>query len=176
MPDGKTHDRITYSLLPLIIIIGMIASRSLTVTAWLGGAYLFGGLMFGPDLDIHSIQYKRWGWLRPIWLPYRTMLRHRSFLSHGPVVGTLFRIFYLGSLLLLGAIIIGGIVELSGGEAGDWGEIRNRGIEIVWHSHRKESIAVLIGLELGAMSHSISDWIGSALKRSHRKTRKKTKR
>ncbi len=27
--------------------------------------------MFGPDLDIYSVQFQRWGFLRWIWLPYQ---------------------------------------------------------------------------------------------------------
>lgn len=39
-------------------------------------------------------------------------------------------------------------------------------------SYRGEWIALFVGLELGAMSHSLSDWINSAYKRSKRKPRR----
>ncbi|MBR8830189.1 MAG: hypothetical protein N5P05_002849 [Chroococcopsis gigantea SAG 12.99] len=176
MPSGKTHDRITYSLLPLVIAVSLLVGENISVTLAATGGYLFAGLMFGPDLDIHSVQYKRWGWLRFLWLPYRSMLRHRSFLSHGPIVGTLFRVFYFGSFLLLITIVAGVIMELIWGKGWNGEEMKGRIINILWYSHRRESIALLIGLELGAMSHSLSDWIGSSLKRSHRKTGKKSRR
>jgi uncharacterized metal-binding protein len=37
----------------------------------------------------------------------------------------------------------------------------------IWNpSYTQELLALIIGLELGAMSHSISDWIGSAYKKN----------
>ena len=42
----------------------------------------------------------------------------------------------------------------------------------IWNpKHTQALLALIIGLELGAMSHSISDWIGSAYKKN--KTQKK---
>ena len=61
--------------------------------------------MLGPDLDIHSIQYRRWGPLRWIWLPYQKALKHRSQLSHGPIIGTAVRVMYLSVWIALFAII-----------------------------------------------------------------------
>jgi uncharacterized metal-binding protein len=45
----------------------------------------------------------------------------------------------------------------------------------IWNpSYTQALLALIIGLELGAMSHSISDWIGSAYKKN--KTQKKRSR
>lgn len=164
MPSGKTHDRITLWSLPVVagLTFGLTLSASLTLLV--AGGFLFGGLMFGPDLDIYSIQYKRWGWLRWIWIPYQKNLRHRSFLSHGPIVGTTLRILYLalwtgvlGMLALTASDILWGVqwdVELLVQRVG-------RSLD----RYQIEYIAVYIGLEIGAMSHSLSDWTGSAYKR-----------
>ena len=61
MPSGITHDRITLWTLPWIAGIGYGITHNGELTLILAGGFLFSGLMFGPDLDIHSIQYKRWG-------------------------------------------------------------------------------------------------------------------
>ena len=117
MPSGRTHDRITLWLLPWVVGLSLLITRRAELTLLMAGGFLFSGLMFGPDLDIYSIQYQRWGVLRLIWWPYRSLLRHRSWLSHGPIVGTTLRIVYfLAFLVLMGGIILG-IVQLIWGNA-----------------------------------------------------------
>ena len=95
MPSGRIHDRITLWTLPWLATIAFWKTYSGNVTLLIVGGFLFGGLMFGPDLDIYSRHYKRWGWFRWVWLPYQKSLRHRSFLSHGPIIGTTLRLIYL---------------------------------------------------------------------------------
>ena len=97
MPSGRTHDRITWYLTPVMAGFSYLITHQEHLTVLATVAFLFSGLMFGPDLDIHSVQYKRWGWLRWLWLPYRRLLRHRSLFSHGPIIGTFLRICYLQS-------------------------------------------------------------------------------
>src|SRR5581483_4209142 len=65
-----------------------------TVTAITTAAMVLGGLMFGPDLDIQSRQYARWGPLRFLWWPYKVALPHRSRLSHSILLGTWIRVAY----------------------------------------------------------------------------------
>ncbi|MGF1675984.1 MAG: metal-binding protein, partial [Rivularia sp. (in: cyanobacteria)] len=64
MPSGQTHDRITIWALPLIAIATFWQTRSSGITLLIAAGFMFGGLMFGPDLDIYSIQFQRWGYLR----------------------------------------------------------------------------------------------------------------
>jgi uncharacterized metal-binding protein len=164
MPSGRTHDSITLYALPLVAGVTFWQSRSSNVTLFVAGGFLFGGLMFGPDLDIYSVQYQRWGFLRWIWLPYQKSLRHRSFLSHGPIIGTTLRVLYLGCLLGIVTILLLAITEKLWNTAFTWqhlGETVGRSLS----SHSIEFLASLLGLELGAMSHSLSDWGGSAYKR-----------
>ena len=163
MPAGKTHDRITLYLAPLVIGVTFGVTRSERLSLLMAIACVFSGLMFGPDLDIHSCQYKRWGWLRWLWLPYRTMVRHRSPLSHGFLIGTILRLIYLACWGFLLGLIVTVIVSL-------WQRenvlFQNWQIWLGWgHQHRWELATVFLGLELGAMSHSLSDWGGSWLKK-----------
>ncbi|NET52662.1 MAG: metal-binding protein, partial [Merismopedia sp. SIO2A8] len=95
MPSGQTHDRITLWSLPVVSGLCVTLTKSSDLTLMLSAGFLFGGLMFGPDLDIYSRQFKRWGWLRWIWIPYQKSMRHRSVLSHGLLIGTTLRVVYL---------------------------------------------------------------------------------
>lgn len=175
MPSGRTHDSITLWSLPLIAAGTFERTQNASLTLILSGGYLFSGLMFGPDLDIHSQQYKRWGILRWIWLPYRRSMRHRSVLSHGFLIGTLIRILYLlswivGSLGML--LLMSAIAYAITGEFVTWtqacqhyGGIGRDFVGRSLQSHYSGWLALLLGLELGALSHSLSDWIGSRYKR-----------
>lgn len=157
MPSGRTHDRITLWALPFIAGVTFWQTGSSNVTLLVAGGFMFGGLMFGPDLDIYSRQFQRWGFLRWIWLPYQKSLRHRSFLSHGPIIGTTLRVIYLGCLLAIVAIVMLMIAQKLGNISFTWqdlGEILGRSLAV----YGTEYLALFLGLELGAMSHSLSDW------------------
>jgi uncharacterized metal-binding protein len=169
MPSGRTHDQITFWGLPLVVIIGFWLGRRWELALILGGAYLFSGLMFGPDLDIHSVQFKRWGLLRWLWIPYQKNLRHRSMLSHGFLIGTVIRLVYLGGIVFLVAALGVAIAQLFLDFSWNWRTFFLT-FQDHWQQHYwAESVALFAGLEIGAMSHSVSDWVGSALKRSRKR-------
>ena len=164
MPSGHTHDRITLWSLPAVAGLTFSLTRSSNLTLLVSGSFLFGGLMFGPDLDIYSCQYQRWGWFKPIWLPYQKNLRHRSLWSHGPLIGTALRILYLSTWIAVFGTLGLAIAEKFGPPGLTWEDV----VVGCWRSiseHPIEYLAVYIGLELGAMSHYLSDWGGSAYKR-----------
>jgi uncharacterized metal-binding protein len=173
MPSGRTHDRITLWSLPIIVGLSMLATRNAKITLLLASGYLFSGLMFGPDLDIHSVQFKRWGLLRGIWLPYQKKMRHRSRYSHGFLIGTAIRVVYL--LVIVGAVVgVGGaIAHLLFDLPWDWGQAWQQS-QAFAQTHALGGVALFIGLELGAMSHSLADWTGSAYKRWQRRQRPKS--
>ncbi|GAB4320028.1 MAG: hypothetical protein OHK0047_02410 [Leptolyngbyaceae cyanobacterium] len=182
MPSGQTHDSITLWSLPLVAGLTFERTRSTSLTLMISGSFLFSGLMFGPDLDTYSRQFKRWGILRWIWLPYRRSMRHRSFLSHGPIVGTIVRVIYLFSWVAAAVGVIALVSAIAYGAAGEiaqWTQWAQQywtlGLEVSGRSllqYGPELFALMIGLELGAMSHSLSDWIGSWHKRQFRQGQK----
>ena len=99
MASGRSHDRVTWCLaLPFGLLwwpwLGLIGSAVTTV------CFLLGGLLLSPDLDTRSNATRRWGPLRVLWWPYRKLLRHRSPVSHSPLIGTAVRLTYLFSVLL----------------------------------------------------------------------------
>lgn len=171
MPSGIVHDRITIKLLPWVGgITYCLTNRSAELTLILACGYLFSGMMFGPDLDIHSLQYKRWGIIRGIWLPYRRCLRHRSLFSHGLIIGTCVRLLYLFSIISVISTLGVAIAQLCLGFAWNWQDFVRNQLHLLISKYPHETAAFLIGLEIGAMSHSISDWINS-YRRQRLKTR-----
>ncbi|MCW6035197.1 metal-binding protein [Spirulina subsalsa FACHB-351] len=168
MPSGRIHDRVTLWSLPWIAGGAFAVTRSGELTLIITGGFLFSGLMFGPDLDIYSVQFKRWGKLRWLWIPYQKALSHRSKLSHGFLIGTILRVVYLG-VIVWGVSLLGiAIAQLIWGFAWNW----QRVVVSSWQNfphYQAEAIALFVGLELGAMSHSLADWTGSTHKRIQRK-------
>ncbi|MEB3213079.1 MAG: metal-binding protein [Leptolyngbyaceae bacterium] len=167
MPSGYTHDRITLWSLPLVATLSFIRTRNSTLTLLLLAGFLFGALMLGPDLDTRSIHFKRWGPLRWIWIPYRGSLRHRSPLSHWPLVGTVVRVVYVlawAFILCVGSLALINEVFQMGWTWNDISSLIGRSL----HTHQSAWIAVGIGLEVGALSHYLADWGVSTSKRVRR--------
>jgi len=174
MPSGRTHDRITVWSVPLVAGIAYFLTQSGKFALILAGGFLFSGLMFGPDLDIYSVQYKRWGWFRWIWIPYRSAIRHRSQLSHGLLIGTILRLLYISLIILILSGMVAAIAYIFG-YVNLQSVMDSQKQFPIWNpKYTQALLALIIGLELGAMSHSISDWIGSAYKKN--KTQKKRSR
>ena len=94
MALGKTHD---HSSILWSMPFGLLASLAMGLANGLIGSlgFIIGGLWLSPDLDTKSLALKRWGFFQGIWWPYRKIIPHRSLFSHGPIIGTTIRIFYL---------------------------------------------------------------------------------
>ena len=172
MPSGKTHDAITLLLAAPTFVAAWGATGRLLAAGVATGAMLFGGLMFGPDLDIQSRQYTRWGVFRFLWFPYKAAFRHRSRWSHGIVFGTLIRVVYFASVLTLvaWACVYVRAVFLSGGAAPGWREVAQawRFVEASAGAYGfgpRSAAAVLAGLWWGAASHTLTDVAWSVVRK-----------
>ncbi|NNE66335.1 MAG: metal-binding protein [Pyrinomonadaceae bacterium] len=169
MPSGKTHDSITFLLTVPVIILFWKITGSVALSALAGSSFLFGGLMFGPDLDTRSVQYHRWGWFKALWYPYRFFFPHRSFWTHGLIFGTLIRlIYFLGvfTLLAVGGFSIATLLIYGSQPEGisyvdTWSKAGQylRGLFGEWFMY-----VVFGGLWVGAASHSLADWALSYIK------------
>lgn len=176
MPSGKTHDRLTWILSVLVAGVGWLWSQDLIATACLTGAFLFAGLMFSGDLDIKSVQYRRWGWFRWMWIPYRRFVSHRSPFSHGPVLGVLSRLLYLSFWILLVFAVFSRLslvlnqpkLLLQSQALIHWI------IERVYHP--LYAGMGLAGLWLGGFSHTLTDETVSAVRRWQRRRQRLQKR
>lgn len=167
MPSGKTHDRITLWSLPIVAGLTLLHTRRASLSLALLAGFLFGALMLGPDLDTRSLHYQRWGIMRWIWIPYRRSLRHRSFFSHGPIIGTVVRVIYvLAWAFLLGlgsAALVNEVFQLGW----TWNEVAAR-MGRSLQTYTSEWLMVGLGLEVGALSHYFTDWGVSTTKRVQR--------
>lgn len=169
MPSGRTHDAITLILAAPTFGLTYAATANLAISAAVTLAFVFGGFMFGPDLDTLSNQYTRWGIFRLLWFPYRSVFKHRSRWSHGLIFGTLFRVVYCMGVLTIGAfLVLVAVASLSGGDV--------PGISIFTHGWQRTGefvrgtfgtnivLAVFLGMWIGAASHTFADMAGSYVK------------
>ena len=174
MPNADTHDRITYILAP-VTAVGAQWYWQRPALAGLAAVFmLFAGLMFGPDLDLHSRPYKRWGPLRFIWKPYQATLSHRSPFSHGPLLGTVVRVIYfLVIFLLLGSLTLYLRDRFLYGSQLYFTEqydlLRQDVLRFWGRTEKPYFYASFAGLWFGALSHTAADVIWSSLKKVKRK-------
>lgn len=138
MPNHKTHDFITYLLLIVLTPISLIYIGVNIFTLLFILSYLFSGLMFNGDLDCYSKPYNRWYILKYIWIPYQHLIKHRSILSHGILIGTIIRILYLSFIPFI---------------------FFHPEILRYVSLYYKELFYIFLGLEIGAISHIITDKI-----------------
>jgi uncharacterized metal-binding protein len=167
MPSGRTHDVVTVMLTAPAFAASYSFSGSLATASAVAGAFVFGGLMFGPDLDTASRQYSRWSFFRVLWVPYRGFFKHRSRFSHGLVFGALIRVVYfLGVISLIALAITLGTAMVSREDSiasiySAWRSVGN----LVRRDFGSEfPLLVFLGLWLGAASHTFTDMAGSFVK------------
>jgi uncharacterized metal-binding protein len=99
MPNGKSHTIATFATHGAVIALMLYYYRIFLAQELFGISIGFLiTLYINPDMDLR----RRFPRQRPIeWLPwlftwpYSRITYHRSLLSHGPVIGTAFRIFYI---------------------------------------------------------------------------------
>lgn len=113
-------------------------------------AFLLGGLWLSPDLDTISRPSRRWGPLRLLWWPYRRLLRHRSLLSHSPLLGSAGRLLYLAALLLGLSLLAGPLGAPSPTDLLAAGRA-------LWQEQRPLALAALVGVEASAWLHLLQD-------------------
>ena len=174
MPSGRTHDRITLWCIPFVTGFTYLLTNDLAITLIVTISFLVGGFMLGPDLDIRSIQYRRWGLLKWIWLPYQKALKHRSKLSHGPIIGTAIRVVYMGVWIAIFTVVLSIIFNALWDAKLTWQSLLAT-VRYLGNHYVVEWISAIVGLELGAISHSTSDMVGSRMGRRKRAKAKRRK-
>ena len=149
MASGRSHDRATGLL---AIPFGLLWWPALGPWGFAiaGSAFLLGGLWLSPDLDVLSRPSRRWGPLGLLWWPYRRLLRHRSLLSHSPLLGSGLRLLWLLGWMLLMVVAMEPIGLLSLRhvlELGQW----------LWQQQRPLLLAALVGIEASSWLHLLQD-------------------
>lgn len=107
MPSQKVHDVSCLTLAGLLAAGGLTLGR-LPLLGMAGGAAL--GTLIHPDWDYAEIKgvVRELGPFRYLVKPYGFLIPHRSFLSHGPLIGTMGRLAYmLVPLWLLNCLLQG---------------------------------------------------------------------
>lgn len=169
MPSGKTHDAITFFLAAPVFIATLALTASVALALIIMLAMLFGGLMFGPDLDTRSTQYTRWSVFRFLWYPYQAFFAHRSRWSHGFLFGTFLRIIYFMGVLTIFSFLASYIfAAYAGGTIPDLMEFaktwRQIGEFVRANAGEYFFVWVFVGLWLGAASHTLTDIAGTFIK------------
>ncbi len=169
MPEGRTHDVITFLLAAPAFATIYVATDNLSASSIVAGGFIFGGLMFGPDLDLVSRQYSRWSIFRSLWFPYRSFFKHRSRFSHGLIFGTFIRVVYFMGTVTLAAFLLAYLyTAYSGGQLAGLEEFTDAWRQIGRFTRDKFGeyflLFVLLGLWLGAASHTFTDMAGSFIK------------
>lgn len=160
MPSTKVHDFITLTTASG----GFVTYVKSCPANWpqallLALSYLFSGLMLSADLDVRSRPYRRWGPLKFIWWPYMKLIPHRSWLSHGLVVGPMLRVAYLCAVLGLPVVAL----LILGGGPGAKGMLEEAAKFV--RAHLRVAALVLTGIVLGGAMHTLADLLGSLLRR-----------
>lgn len=162
MAKAKTHDKLIISTTPIITILFYIIVEYINVTPTyyvplMSFTYIFGGLLLSPDLDIKSAPFTKWGIIKFIWIPYQRIVKHRSILSHGILIGTALRILYL--VLIIGSIFTM-FTPMTIIEFLDKVLLLLRNNEIY-------SISIFVALELSAIVHIVADKISTFSKKKY---------
>ncbi len=169
MPSGKVHDAVTFLIVGPVMAAAWKITGNAAIASTASICFLIGGLMFGPDLDTLSKQYSRWGFLRFLWYPYRAFFKHRSRWSHGLIFGTLLRVVYLVGSITLTIFVIAHFYEsYRGGSLPNLLDFAKTWGTMIGYVRANEGEyvlpAVLIGLWMGAASHTLTDMAGSFIK------------
>lgn len=108
MPDGKTHIRINWVVLFLLNIFIFIFYTDIQIKQYIlfNSSFILISYFISPDLDINSSVYRRWGFMRWIWYPYREIMKHQG-ASHsflwGPISIILNLLLFLSIIILIAA-------------------------------------------------------------------------
>lgn len=171
MPSGKTHDVITILLAVPTFVGAWWLTKNVPLSVVVTAAMLFGGLMFGPDLDIQSKQYTRWGFFRFIWFPYKVFFPHRSRFTHGIILGTFIRVVYFALMItLIATVILYARAAYTGSSLPGLNDVVSAwfAVDIFVRDviGQNVAIATFIGLWWGAATHTFTDVGTSILKKA----------
>ena len=169
MPSGRTHDVITILLAVPALAVSYVITGEVWASMIVAVTFLFGGLMFGPDLDTVSKQYSRWSIFRTLWWPYRKFFSHRSRFTHGLILGPPIRVVYfIGVITLLAYFLSLAWTGMSDDAVPDIRDF-SYAWQLIANSTRKHLgenflIFAFIGMWIGAASHTITDLIITYIK------------
>ncbi len=170
MPNAQTHDIITVvsATGANVAYFQAMQSPKPSLAVLFTATYLFAGYACAGDLDLDSKEYRRWGPLRVLWWPYRKLVPHRSWISHGLVLGGLVRLCYLAVLCMLlfwGALSLYAWYTHQSLNTMAITQERWFSVVMLMKARPLETAALLGGFILAGTTHSLADIIFSWFKR-----------
>ncbi len=169
MPGAKAHDMITLITAAAAngAYFAFTPHPNTNFAALFTISYLFAGYACAGDLDLDSKEYRRWGLLRFLWKPYQMLVPHRSWVSHGLILGGVIRAAYLALVCtLLGWLVVWGISRLGPHyDATQLAQQQWQSLFALAQAHPQETLALASGFVLAGTTHSLADIIWSGLKR-----------
>ena len=158
MASGKTHDFLAISSTIGSSYLLWQVTDNFNCILIFALASIFGGLMFGPDLDTKSVEYKRWGPLKFIWLPYQAFgHRSKKTQSHDALFGPLVRIIYFFLAILCLAIFIAGLFSIFNYKLSLSFFISS--LSFILNLPMPYQVYFLAGLWFGNIIHYLTDWV-----------------
>ncbi len=171
MPNAPTHDLITLVTAAAAdaAYFRFAPSPQPSLALLFTVSYVFAGYACAGDLDLKSTEYHRWGPLKFLWLPYQWLVPHRSWVSHGLLLGGILRALYLGVVAALLTFSGYWLYRQFSPQALDpFSATRSQmmGFFGFAKDHPRESLALFSGFVLAGTTHSIADVISTWLKRT----------
>jgi uncharacterized metal-binding protein len=161
MPSGSTHAIITTLAAVSLAGLGYLSKQPEAPTLAVAGGCLV-GLILTPDLDLNESTYSYYIMKKETglifarlwslaWFPYSRLIRHRSWVSHFPILSTMIRVGYLAGIAWLILLLLGKPWPWS--EAPTW---------LPW---------AIVGLMVSDTLHWAADMIVTGMKRNHHRRR-----
>ena len=157
MANGKAHKKINLIFLAIGLGAVLISSQHYVHGISIVAGYLVGTFWMNPDLDIKSNPYRRWGFLRFMWIPYQK-LKHRSIWTHGYVIGDMIRYLYLTVWIMVGAGLMSILTGLPYATYID--NIQGFAIQ-----HKLTFLSFIVGNMLSSTAHILTDHASSTFKK-----------
>ena len=152
MASGRTHEIINLIALPPTYYF-LSPSDGFSFLA----GYLVGTFFITPDNDLfHSRPIKRWKIFKFIWYPYVKFSSHRG-LSHIPVLGTVIKLAYIGSILLILYVALEFFLRHIG--------MYDFSLDLRQILSNKHIITFVIGVMIAEFFHILTDMVYSSLKK-----------
>ena len=105
MPSGIIHSTTSVILAVPCFALALGTTGDASIGLWCAGGCL-AGIPLSPDLDQETLSKTEYALIKytlglgfiwtMIWFPYALAIKHRSPLSHWPLLGTVIRLAYIG--------------------------------------------------------------------------------
>lgn len=174
MPSGKTHEKVNFIFLFIIIFFLLISGSyyfigifGALISLFTAFGFYFGTYYFSPDLDTKSRPFYKWRLLRFIWIPYQKIFKHRSFWTHGILIGDVVRFLYFSIFIYIFYSVSITFLKIDP-------NVAETNIIVFIKTYKFYFLSFFIGNVLASFAHIIADKTVSGFKRkSNYKNRKR---